>query len=60
VAVYAHFIPTYVNHNIPSIVQWDHKVLVLLWLERRRPVQSERHTKSNYTSVVLQWDFYRL
>ena len=35
----------YVNHN----VQWDPKVSVLLWLERRRPAQSERHQKQ-YTS----------
>ena len=42
-------------------MQWDPKVSVLLWLERRRPAQSERHTKSN-TSVVLQWGgvFFRL
>jgi len=40
-------------------VQWDPKVSVLLWLERRRPAQSERHTKSN-TSVVLQGDFFQV
>jgi len=39
----------YVNYNIPPIVQWDPKVSVLLWLERRRPAQSERHQKQ-YTS----------
>jgi len=38
------YVILYVNHNIASIVQWDPKVLVLLWLERRRPAQSERHT----------------
>jgi len=48
----------YVNHNIPSIVQWDPKVLVLLWLERTM-AQSERHTKSN-ASVVFQGNFSRL
>jgi len=52
------YVTLYVNHNIPSIVQWDPNVLVLLWLERRRPAQSERHTKSN-ASVVLQGDFSR-
>jgi len=53
------YVTLYVNHNIPSIVQWDPKVLVLLWLERRRPAQTERHTKRN-TSLVLQGDFSRL
>jgi len=39
------YVILYVNHNIPSIVQWDPKVSVLLWLERRRPAQNERHQK---------------
>ena len=39
------YVILYVNHNIPSIVQWDPKASVLLWLERRRPAQSERHQK---------------
>jgi len=29
------YVTLYVNHNIPSIVQWDPKVSVLLWFERR-------------------------
>ena len=30
------YVSLYVNHKIPSIVQWDPKVSVLLWLERRQ------------------------
>jgi len=43
------YVILYVNHNMntTSIVQWDPKVSVLLWLERRCPAQSEKHTKSN-------------
>jgi len=44
------YVILYVNHNIPSIVQWDPKVSVLLRLERRCPAQSERHIKSKYIS----------
>jgi len=29
----------YVSHNIPSIVQWDPKVSLLLWLERQRSAE---------------------
>ena len=43
----------YVNHNIPSIVQWDPKVLVLLWLERRPLARSERHAPK----AIHQWCF---
>jgi len=39
------YVILYVNHNIPSILQWDPKASVLLWLERRRPAQNERHQK---------------
>jgi len=39
------YVILYVNHNIPSVVQWDSKVSVLLWLERWRPAQSERYQK---------------
>jgi len=35
------------------------KVSVLLWLERRRPAQSERHIKSN-TSMVLRGGFFQV
>jgi len=54
------YVTLYVTHNKPSIVQWDPKVSVLLWLERRRPAQSERHTKSSNTSVVLQGEFFQV
>ena len=36
------------------IVQWDPNVSVLLWLERRRPTQSERHAKSNLRGEFFQ------
>jgi len=39
------YVILYVNHNIPSIVQWDPKVSVLLWLERRRLAQSEQEAQ---------------
>ena len=39
------YVILYVNHNIPSIVQWDPKASVLLWLERRSPAQNKRHQK---------------
>ena len=47
------------QHSLPSIMQWDPKVSVLLWLERRRPAQCERHTKSN-TSVLLRGGFFQV
>jgi len=39
------YITLYVSHNIPSIVQWEPKVSVLLWLESRR--RRMKDTKSN-------------
>jgi len=43
-------------------VQWDPKASVLLWLERRRPAQSERHQKQyisgaagGFFQVVEEW-----
>ena len=56
------YVILYVKRNIPSsIVQWDPTVSVLytLWLERRRPAQSERHTKIN-TSLVLHGEFFQV
>ena len=53
------YVILYVNHNMPSIVQWDPKVSVLLMVRKTTSAQSERHAKSN-TSVVLQGDFSRL
>ena len=52
------YVILYVNHNIPSIVQWDPKASVLLWLERRRPAQNERHQKQ-YISGASR-DFFQV
>jgi len=51
--------PSLLSCTSITTVQWDSKVSVLLWLERRRPAQSERHTESN-TSVVIQRDFFQV
>jgi len=51
------YVTLYINHNIPSTVQWDPKVSMLLWLTAT--AQSERHTKSN-ASVVVQERFFQV
>ena len=50
----------YVNHNIPSIVQWDPKASVLLWLERRRPAQNERHQKQYISGASVGGIFFQV
>jgi len=45
------YVTLYVKHNIPSIVQWDPKVSVPLWLERR-----QRRVK-DIPKAMPQWCF---
>ena len=47
------YVILYVNHNIPSIVQWDPKASVLLWLERRR-------TALNVVWMEREFNAYKL
>jgi len=49
----------YINHNIRSIMQWDPKVSVQLWLERRRRRVKDT-PKAMHQSLVLQGNFSML